>query len=104
MNVMLMCAAGMSTSMLVNKLKKYAADNNIDLNIWADTVSNCAQYKTRTSEIDIILLGPQVSYQEKTVHKVLGDACPPVAVIPMQDYGRQNCEAVFKLIDETLGK
>lgn len=43
---------------------------------------------------DIILLGPQVGYQEEDVQKEYPTI--PVRVIDMMDYGMMNGEKVFK--------
>lgn len=101
MKVLLCCASGMSTSMLMRKMENYATENGIeDFSVDACSVND---RMTQAADADIVLMGPQVGYMEKTIVKKIG-ADKPHAIIPMQDYGRQNCEAIFKLIDDTLGK
>ena len=98
MKVLLVCAAGMSTSMLMKKMESYAKDNGIDLEIAARSFS---ELKNPADDgYDCILIGPQISYQkDKVVAKAQG---LPVDVIPMKDYGRQNCPAIFEQIDKIL--
>lgn len=98
MKVLLVCAAGMSTSMLMKKMEPYAKDNGIDLEIAARSFS---ELKNPADDgYDCILIGPQISYQkDKVVAKAQG---LPVDVIPMKDYGRQNCPAIFEQIDKIL--
>lgn len=98
MKVLLVCAAGMSTSMLMKKMEAYAKDNSIDLEIAARSFS---ELKNPADDgYDCILIGPQISYQkDKVVAKAQG---LPVDVIPMKDYGRQNCPAIFEQIDKIL--
>ncbi|MBM6756251.1 PTS sugar transporter subunit IIB [Collinsella tanakaei] len=98
MKVLLVCAAGMSTSMLMKKMEAYAKDNGIDLEIAARSFS---ELKNPADDgYDCILIGPQISYQkDKVVAKAQG---LPVDVIPMKDYGRQNCPAIFEQIDKIL--
>ena len=98
MKVLLVCAAGMSTSMLMKKMEAYAKDNGIDLEIAARSFS---ELKNPADDCyDCILIGPQISYQkDKVVAKAQG---LPVDVIPMKDYGRQNCPAIFEQIDKIL--
>lgn len=98
MKVRLVCAAGMSTSMLVKKLKDYAEQNGIDLDIDARPVGELKD----GAGLDAVLLGPQVSYQLDNVKKKVGDV--PVGIIPMIDYGRQNCPNIFKLLSELTGQ
>lgn len=98
MRVLLVCAGGMSTSILMKKLEKYAADKGIEFEIAAVGLS---AYKDVCANYDCILMGPQVGYQKDTVSQASG---MPVEVIPPQDYGLGNCENIFKLIDKCLGK
>lgn len=90
--ILLVCSAGMSTSMLVNKMKKYAEENEIEADINAVAISEA--YKV-IDDVDIVLLGPQVRYQLKTVEEMVKGRIP-VKVIDMILYGRMNGEAVLK--------
>lgn len=94
MKVLLVCAAGMSTSILMKKLEKYAAEQGIEFEISATGVSNAA---VDCAGADCVLMGPQVSYQKANVEKAVDPI--PVAVIPPADYGIGNCANIFKLID-----
>ena len=98
MKVLLACAMGMSTSILMKKLEKYAADKGIDFEIAATSLND---YKNVCHNYDCILMGPQVSYQKD---KVAAESGMPVAVIAPADYGVGNCENIFKLIDGLLAK
>lgn len=89
--ILLLCAGGMSTSILMNKLKKYAADNGIDLSIQATGLSSVSYVKT-AANFDVILMGPQVSYRIDEVKKNTGK---PVAAIPSVDYALGNAEKIF---------
>lgn len=98
MKVLLVCAGGMSTSILMKKLEKHAADKGIDFEIAA---VGLGAYKDVCSNYECILMGPQVGYQKDSVAEASG---LPVEVIPPQDYGLGNCENIFKLINKCLGK
>lgn len=92
-HIILVCAAGMSTSLLVNKMKAAAADAGKEVHIQAMPASTFANYK---DPVDVLLLGPQVSYLEKE----LKAACEPkgikVQVINMMDYGMMNGKKVLE--------
>lgn len=96
MKILLVCGAGMSTSILMNKMKKYAEDSGIELEISATSVESAAEM---SDNYDVILMGPQVSYRKDDVAAATGK---PVAVIPPADYGMANCPNVFKLADQLL--
>ena len=87
----MVCAAGMSTSLLVSRMKKHAEALNEEIDIIALPVSEAG---TAASSADVVLLGPQVRYQKSQVEASAGDT--PVQVIDMRDYGTMNGEAVLQ--------
>lgn len=98
--IMLNCAAGMSTSMLVSKMQEAAKNKNIDVDIFAVPAGN-ALNQLNSKVIDCVLLGPQVSYMEDDFKKMLdgrknslGNAIP-MAVIDMQAYGMMDGNKVL---------
>ena len=90
--IMLVCAAGMSTSLLVSKMQKAAKDEEISAKIFAAAASD-TDNQIKKQHPDILMLGPQVRYLEEDYAKKLDI---PVRVINMQDYGSMNGEKVFK--------
>ena len=100
---MLVCAAGMSTSLLVTKMKQAADAAGEEANIFALPVSEGVNH---LDEVDCILLGPQVRFQKKTVEDALAakGMNKPVDVIDMKDYGMMNGEAVYAFAKKLLGE
>ncbi len=96
--ILLACSAGMSTSLLVNKMQTYAASKNIDASIEAKPV---IEAKRCMNEWDIVLLGPQVRYMCKDFSE-LADESTCVDVIPPVSYGTMNGEAVVQFALEHL--
>lgn len=97
MKVLLVCAMGMSTSVLMKKLEKYADENGVeDFKIEA---INMNAYKDVCAQYDCILLGPQVSYQRDNIAEGSG---LPTAVIPPADYAIGNCANIFKLVHSLI--
>ncbi|ASG76973.1 PTS sugar transporter subunit IIB [Salmonella enterica] len=101
-NILLVCAAGMSTSMLVKRMCEYAATINAEVNINALAIAE-AKNKIKNNEADIVLLGPQVRFQKSEIEGVAQGRIP-VAVIDMKDYGAMNGKSVlefaFKLLEQ----
>lgn len=89
-NILLVCNAGMSTSMLVKKMQKVAEEKGIEVHIEAKPV---VEAKMNLNGLDIILLGPQIRYEQENLQKVAGDT--PVVPIDMRDYGMMNGEKVL---------
>lgn len=92
--IMLVCAAGMSTSLLVTKMEKAAEAQGIEAKIFALSASE-ADPEIEKGEIDVILLGPQVRFMLKQFEEKAASINVPVEVINMQDYGMMNGEKVF---------
>lgn len=63
---LLVRAAGMSTSLLVNRMKEAAETKEIEFQIEAHPVGQIEKYGEAA---DVILLGPQVRYELKNVKK-----------------------------------
>lgn len=91
--ILLCCAAGMSTSLLVTKMEEAAAKKGIEAKIWA--VSEQVVSKEE-GNFDVLLIGPQIRYKFNDLNKRYGEKLP-VSMIDMKDYGRMNGEAVLEL-------
>lgn len=99
-NILLVCAGGMSTSMLVKRMIEHAKAISVDVNITALAIAE-AKGKIKNNEVDIVLLGPQVRFQ-KTELDAVSQGKIPIAVIDMKDYGTMNGQAVFELAMKLL--
>lgn len=91
MKIILCCNAGMSTSMLVKKMRDAAAAKGIDADIDACPVSDV---EDTAADADVVLLGPQVRYELKKVTKLFPDK--PVEAINPQDYGMVRGDKVLE--------
>lgn len=91
-NILLVCAAGMSTSLLVNKMKEAAKKKEVEVNINALPVSECGKV---VDTVDIVLLGPQVRFQKAQVEALVKGRIP-VEVIDMRLYGTMNGQAILE--------
>lgn len=88
--ILLVCNAGMSTSMLVQRMEKAAEADGIDAKILALPITDAAN---QLDEWDVIMLGPQVRHELKGLKS---KTTTPVEVIEMRDYGMMNGENVLK--------
>lgn len=95
--IVLVCAAGMSTSMLVTKMREAAKQMDYECTIDAYPV---AETKKVALDADVVLLGPQVRFQLDKVKEMV--SCP-VEAIDMSDYGTMNGVNVVKRAKELLG-
>lgn len=99
MNILLVCSAGMSTSLLVTRMLEAAKKQGLELKIEAHPVAEVEAYG---EDADAILLGPQVRFQFKNIQSLYPDKV--VEVIDMRDYGMMNGEKVLKHVLAALEK
>lgn len=99
-NILLVCNAGMSTSMLVQKMQKAAKEEGLEVGIEAKSVTDAAK---EIDNVDVLLLGPQVGYQ-KAEMETLAAGRIPVEVIDMRDYGTMNGKKVLAHALELIGE
>ena len=100
MKILLMCAAGMSTSLLVTKMEKYAKEKGInDLFIKAEPVEDLDKH---ADKFDVFLLGPQVKYKEKWVKGIVEAKGKKYTNIPPQVYGMVDGKKTLELALELL--
>lgn len=91
MKIMLVCAGGCSTSILMNKMKKYAEGEGMDLSIEAFGIG---EYASHLADYECVLLGPQIAYKKAEIEK---NTDLPVAVINTMDYAMGKVENIFSL-------
>ncbi|MGB3161804.1 PTS sugar transporter subunit IIB [Carnobacterium sp.] len=96
--IMLVCSAGMSTSLLVTKMEKAAEARGVEADIFAVSASE-ADNNIESKNVDVLLLGPQVRFMKAQFEKKLAGKDIPLEVINMQDYGMMNGE---KVLDQAL--
>lgn len=93
-NIVLFCSAGMSTSLLVTKMQKYANEKGYDLNIWAVPVDEAT---TQVPKADVVLLGPQIRHMKDEIKKLTDEQGINVEVIPLVEYGTMQGDKVVEL-------
>lgn len=98
MKIMLACQAGMSTSMVVERMKKAAEADGKDYEIWAVDQSEILKY---VGKFDVLLLGPQVRHILRRVKGEVGGAGIVDIINPMS-YGRCDGAAIIKQAEELL--
>lgn len=91
-NILLVCNAGMSTSLLVKKMNEAAKGMGVEVTIQALPVGQC---QSVIDTVDIVLLGPQVRFQKPQIEEMAKGRIP-VEVIDMRFYGTMNGKAVLE--------
>lgn len=90
--ILLCCAAGMSTSMVVQRMEKAAKEKNIAVEINAVGLD---EYVEQIANYDCCLLGPQIKYKLVDFKPLADELNKPIAVINTMDYGMMNGEKIL---------
>lgn len=98
MKILLICAGGFSTSILMKKVRKWAESNGQDVTI--DAMGKDA-YENVWKEYDCILTGPQIAY---AIDDIKESVDIPVAQINSTDYAIGNVDNIMKLAHKITGK
>ena len=97
-NIVLCCSAGMSTSLVVEKMQEAAKEKGIEANIKAVSIANVEEID-KEERIDILLLGPQVRFKLNEFKETFKDHDSYVGVIDMVYYSMVNGA---KILEDSL--
>lgn len=89
--IVLCCAGGMSSSLLVQRMEKTAAARGVANPILAIGVGRAE--RGPVEDAACILIGPQVGYTRPLVEEA--NPGVPVELIPMYDYGHMDADRVL---------
>ncbi len=90
--ILLCCAAGMSTSMVVNRMKQAALVQQIDVEIKAVGLE---EFTDEMPGYDCCLLGPQIKYRLEDFRAQAAPKQIPVTVINSMDYGMMRGDKIL---------
>lgn len=96
-NIVLICTAEMSTSMLIKKMKDAAKKEGYDVKI---AVYPVEEAQKAGEGADLVLLGPQIRFEFNRVKELV--KCP-VEIIDTSAYGTMNGAKVLARAKEILG-
>lgn len=97
-NIVLFCAGGMSSSLLVNRMREAATSIGYECRISAHSITSV---KTLSQEADVVLIGPQVGYLIASVKNVV--SCPSEIIISL-NYGRMDGMKVLEQARALMGE
>lgn len=97
--IVLLCASGMSTSMLVKKMQEAAKTENYACSIEAFSATEAA---TKAADADCILLGPQIRFQKNKIAQEVPGV--PVEAIDMRMYGRMDGKGTLAFARQLMGE
>jgi cellobiose PTS system EIIB component len=96
LNIILVCAGGVSTSILMKKMEIYAKEQGVKVNV---TAKGICEYQDDIENSDLMLLGPQISYKREEIELLYKK---PILVILPIDYATGNVKNIFKQINSVF--
>lgn len=99
MRILLCCAGGLSSSILMKKMKSWAASHGEDLEIVAMGTGEAIEQWS--NGWDCVLVAPQASYRMDDMEKEIQI---PMEAIPSLDYAIGDAEKVMKLAHKITNK
>ena len=97
-NIVLICAAGMSTSLLVKRMEKAAEEKGYECKIAAYPV---AEAPGVIPDADVVMLGPQVKYMLAKWKKEYPDKL--IEAIDMRIYGMVDGAKALEQAEKIMG-
>lgn len=94
--ILLCCAAGMSTSMVVKKMNQSASERGIEAHIEAVGLE---EFECNLSNFDCVLLGPQIKYKLADFKEKADAVNKPISVMNQMDYGMMKGG---KILDDAI--
>lgn len=91
--ILLLCSAGMSTSILVNKMRIASTEKGIESVI--DAVG-LERFSENLDKYDVFLLGPQVRFKKNELQEIAEKVGKKVEVINTLDYGMMKGDKVLE--------
>ncbi|QAA34519.1 PTS sugar transporter subunit IIB [Clostridium manihotivorum] len=101
MNILLACASGMSTSLVVKKMEEAASQQGIDCKIWAVSQDVVEE---EMKKADVLLIGPQMRFLKAKLEPKANEVGIKVDVIKPMDYGRCDGKAILATAISMISK
>lgn len=101
--IMLICGAGMSTSLLVTRMEVAVKESGEQADIFALPATEGIK---KINQVDCVLLGPQVRFLKKEVEKEIQKTGRniPFDVIEMRAYGMMDGKKVYEFAKKLMNE
>lgn len=100
--VVLVCAAGMSSSLLEEKIRQAAAAAGKDMELKAVDSTTISLWNYEQNTMDVILVAPQVRFKKRNIIQQSEPFGVIVQDIDTVAYGMVDGETIFKQVLEAL--
>jgi PTS system cellobiose-specific IIB component len=101
-NVLMVCAMGMSSSLIEAKTGEAAKKAGIPFELKAIDTAELGRWDWESNRMDVVLVAPQVRFKKKSIEEAAGPLGSLVLNIDTIAYGMVDGEAIFNQIIEAL--
>ena len=98
MKIIVVCAGGFSSSIVMNKLVKWGTAHDEEVDCEAISASAIETYPER---FDCVLVAPQVSYQINSIQEFTDK---PVLAISAMDYAIANADGIMQQVHNAINE
>jgi PTS system cellobiose-specific IIB component len=96
--VLIVCAIGMSSSLLEEKTTEAAKASGVDLEMMSCTTPEVGRWDFKENYVDVLLIAPQVRFKRKSLTQQAGQYGTVVDVIESVTYGMVDGEKLFQQV------
>jgi len=100
----MVCAMGMSSSLIEKNVAEVAADKGVDMELKAIEVPTIGAWDFNENPVDMVLIAPQARFKKPSVTKAAEPFGIIVDNIDTIAYGMIDGEMIFAQIMEALGE
>ncbi|NMC29578.1 MAG: PTS sugar transporter subunit IIB [Pelolinea sp.] len=101
MNILLVCAGGISTSFFVQNIRHEFEEQKIEGSVMAKSITEVPEF---INMVDIIFIAPQAVFFKEKVEKFCSQRSIPCQVIDPATYGQMDGKKIVSLAKNILQK
>lgn len=98
MNIVLCCAGGFSTTMMMEKIKDVIrASKSLNIEDFSLKAISADMLQEETEPIDVVLIGPQIAHREEYIKGILEPRGAAYAIMDKVTYGKMDGATALKM-------
>ena len=102
--VLIICAAGMSSSLLIDAIEKAGSEAGYSLNVITYHSIGSAYWNFEKHSVDFVLVAPQIRFLRRGIEKLASPHGIPVVVIEPTSYGMADGESLLQQIMNAINE
>ncbi len=102
--VLIICAAGMSSSLLIDAIEKAGSEAEYSLNVITYHSFGSAYWDFGKDPVDVVMVAPQVRFLRKGIQKLASPHGIPVIVIEPMSYGMADGESLLQQVMSAINE